>query len=113
MIEERTTSQKPGDAVLIYGNRTIGDIALAAELTALGKKIAMPIYNVLSEQKGYKGETGFVDGEKIKRLVPDVKSRDVYICGPPPMMKSLIAELTAMGVPPAQIHYERFSLHKD
>lgn len=112
MIEERAGWQAPGKAVLVYGNRTLKDAALLSELTTLGKKIGMPIHNVLSEQNGYKGETGYIDGERIKRLVPDFKTRDIFVCGPPPMMNSLIADLKAMGVPPKQIHYERFALHK-
>lgn len=112
MIEERAAWPEPGNAVLIYGNKTIGDSTLLAELDELGKKIHMPIHNVLSEQKDYKGEAGYVDGEKIKRLVPDVTKRDVFVCGPPPMMNSIIAELKSMGVPAGQIHYERFALHK-
>jgi len=112
MIQERATWQKPGDSVLIYGNRTVGDSTLLDELKTYAAKIKMPIHNVLSEQKDYRGEKGYVDGEKIKRLVPDVAQRDVYLCGPPPMMASIVASLKQMGVPSGQIHYERFSLHK-
>lgn len=112
LIEERSQMSEPGDSVLIYGNRTQADTALLAELQKLGAKINMPIYNVLSEQPGYKGEKGYVDGEKIARLVPDIIERDVYLCGPPPMMRGIIAALTEMGVPKKQIHYERFALHK-
>ena len=34
---------------------------------------------------------------------------DVYVCGPPPMVDAAYAELTAVGIPPDQIHAERFS----
>lgn len=112
LIEERANSPQPGDAVFIYGNRTVADTALMDELKALASKINMPIYNVLSEQPGYRGETGYVDEEKIKRLVPDVTKRDVFLCGPPPMMQGVVAALKKLDVPQGQIHYERFSLHK-
>ncbi len=112
MIEDQARRSERGNSVLLYGNRTVADTIFLDELAQLGKQIDMPIHNVLSEQKGYKGETGFIDAEKIKRLVPDVTTRDIFLCGPPPMMWGIITQLKALGVPAAQIHYERFSLHK-
>ena len=41
-------------------------------------------------------------------LVPDVRRRDVFLCGPAPMMAAAVASLAALGVPPAQVHAERF-----
>lgn len=113
MIEDQANRGEKGNAVLLYGNRTQADTIFWQELTQLGKKIAMPIINVLSDQKGYTGETGYIDKEKITRLVPDVMERDVFVCGPPIMMWNVIDQLKEIGVPPAHIHYERFSLHKD
>jgi ferredoxin-NADP reductase len=42
--------------------------------------------------------------------VPDLRSRDVYVCGPPGMAGPLLAELRGLGVRPAQIHIESFEL---
>jgi predicted ferric reductase len=111
MIEQQVALDERGNSVLLYGNRTEADTIFLQELHELGSKIAMPIHNVLSEQKGFKGENGFVDQEKISRLVPDVRERDVFLCGPPPMMAAIVKQLKELGVPESQIHYERFSLH--
>lgn len=112
MIEERAGSGQKSTAVMLYGNRSLSDTALMSELEPLAARIAMPIYNVLSDQKGYSGETGFIDKEKIARLVPDVAERDVFLCGPPPMMAGIKKALNELGVPAEQVHYERFALHK-
>jgi ferredoxin-NADP reductase len=45
----------------------------------------------------------------LRRLVPDVRQRDIYICGPIPMMEAVKHNLHQLRVPPAQIHTERFS----
>lgn len=112
LIQERATgAAQGGDAVLLFGNRTIGDTALLTELQQLGAKIKMPIHNVLSEQPGYSGENGIIDTQRIQRLVPDVAERDVFLCGPPPMMAGVRASLKQLGVPDGQVHYERFSLY--
>jgi len=112
MIQDQAARGETGNAIMLYGNRTEADTIFLKELTALSQQIKMPIYNVLSDQKDYKGEKGFIDKEKIARLVPDVATRDVFLCGPPPMMAGIRAMLHELGVPESQIHYERFALHK-
>ncbi|MGY6026122.1 ferredoxin reductase family protein [Streptomyces spinosirectus] len=47
---------------------------------------------------------------ELARLVPDVADRDVFLCGPPPMMNAVLRTLGELGVPKRQIHFERFSL---
>jgi ferredoxin-NADP reductase len=47
---------------------------------------------------------------ELARLVPDIGERDVFLCGPPPMMKAVLRSLDDLGVPKRQIHFERFSL---
>ncbi|MET9906208.1 ferredoxin reductase family protein [Streptomyces sp. NPDC006476] len=47
---------------------------------------------------------------ELARLVPDIGERDVFLCGPPPMMKAVLGSLGELGVPKRQIHFERFSL---
>lgn len=112
LIAERAGWTNTEDAVFLYGNRTLDDTIFPKELADLAKKLHMPMHNVLSEEKNYAGEKGYIDKEKIARLVPDVATRDVYLCGPPPMMDGIRAALAELGVPKAQVHYERFSLYK-
>ncbi|CAL9399621.1 Flavohemoprotein [Streptomyces sp. enrichment culture] len=47
---------------------------------------------------------------ELARLVPDLTGRDVFLCGPPPMMNAVLGSLRELGVPGPQIHFERFSL---
>jgi predicted ferric reductase len=47
---------------------------------------------------------------ELARLVPDIAERDVFLCGPPPMMNAVLRTLADLGVPKQQIHFERFSL---
>src|SRR6185503_13870864 len=113
MVEAQVRKNEKDASVLLYGNRSVADTIFLDELSELGELINMPVYNVLSDQKNYKGEKGFIDKEKIIRLVPDIVERDVFLCGPPPMMWGIIDQLKEIGMPATQIHYERFALHKD
>lgn len=53
---------------------------------------------------------GYIDEEKINRLVPDFLERDVYVCGPPVMMKKVISDLVRLGIKKNKIYFEKFSL---
>jgi ferredoxin-NADP reductase len=50
-----------------------------------------------------------LDAAGLRALVPDVRDRDVYLCGPFRLMESVRASLTALGVPASQVHLERFA----
>ena len=108
LMEEMLAKGK--QAVLLYANRAEKDIVFRKELDELSGRYRAPVTHVLSAEPGFNGEQGFVDEEKIQRLVPDVVKRDVYLCGPPPMMDKLIKMLQHIGVPMSSIHFERFSL---
>ncbi len=45
----------------------------------------------------------------LERLVPDVRDREVFVCGPLPMMKAVIEALHALDVRGSRIRYERFA----
>jgi predicted ferric reductase len=45
----------------------------------------------------------------IRWLVPDVATRDVYLCGPPGLLEDARRSLRTLGVPEAQIHCEQFA----
>jgi len=103
--------KKQQDVVLLYGNRTSNEIIFKDELEEL--KIKFPnlkVVHVLSGEENYSGEKGNIDREKIARLVPDLKERDVYLCGPAAMTKKLLNEVKALGVNKSQLHFEKFNL---
>lgn len=99
------------DIQLLYTNKTSGEITLKKELDDLSKQFGFPLTYIITQEDSYKGEKGRIDEAKIKRLVKDVKQRDIFICGPVPMMEGLKQVLVGLGVEKSHIHYEKFSLH--
>jgi ferredoxin-NADP reductase len=55
------------------------------------------------------GLPGRDDAERLRRLVPNPRQYDVYLCGPPVWMDLVRTSLRAAGVPRHAIHDERFS----
>ena len=45
----------------------------------------------------------------IAHLVPDVRDRDVILCGPPGMVEDVSVSLRLLGVPAAAVHHEEMS----
>jgi predicted ferric reductase len=109
LIEEALAQKL--DCALIYGNKSPDDIVFRSELDGLAKK-GLKITHVFSDApRSYRGEIGYVDAGRIAQLAPDFAERDIYLCGPPPMMAGIIDGLSAGGEVPANLHYERFALH--
>ncbi|MDD5749590.1 MAG: ferric reductase-like transmembrane domain-containing protein [Patescibacteria group bacterium] len=102
--------KKGKDIKLLYANRSSQDIVFKDELEQLAQAKGAQIIHILSEQADFAGEKGHVDEEKIKRLVPDIDRREVYLCGPPAMIDSVKKLLKSLPNPPSKIHYEKFSL---
>ncbi len=98
------------NCTVLYANRDFKTTALQNELNALAAKNDCRIHYIMSHDQDWSGESGYMDREKIMRLVPDLKEREVFLCGPAPMMQSVLKILSSEGVPKNRIHYEKFSL---
>ncbi|MEU3850253.1 ferredoxin reductase family protein [Streptomyces sp. NPDC029554] len=94
-----------GHAVVIYRVATDRDAVLYDELHDLALARGAALHLVT----GPPVPDRLAPGE-LARLVPDINERDVYLCGPPPMMNAVLGSLRELGVPRPQIHFERFSL---
>lgn len=51
---------------------------------------------------------GRLDRQALQQ-VPDLTTRNIYLCGPDAFMRQMLTDLAALGVDPARIHTERFS----
>ncbi len=51
-----------------------------------------------------------LDAAALRRLVPDLVLRDLFVCGPTGFTAALVAAAREAGVPRARIHHESFAL---
>lgn len=58
----------------------------------------------------YSQEKGRLSAKAINDLDSDLFKKDIYICGPPPMMKGLIDQLVQLRVKKSHIHSEEFAM---
>ncbi len=100
------------EVILLYSSRKRSGIVFEGELARLEQSSngRFKVFHVLSDDPDWSGENGRIDAEKISRLVPDLPEREIFLCGPPQMMKGLRKILAGLGVGNKSIHYEKFTL---
>jgi glycine betaine catabolism B len=96
---------------LFYGCRTEGDIVFREEFEALAQKnknlkLVMTV-NVPSPD--WKGSTGFIDVNMIKKELPNYLDNVFFACGPPPMVKAMENLVANLGLPKEQLKLEYFT----
>ncbi len=55
-------------------------------------------------------QKGFLSVAFIKQYSGELKGKEVFICGPPPMMKAMRQQFKAEGLPGTSIHSEEFAM---
>jgi len=98
---------------LLYGNPKMEQAVFGKELSeieASGRPRLKVVHVLSAPDEGWSGETGFVDGEKIRRYCGgDLSGKTFYVCGPPPLIAGVVAALGEMGVAHQRIRVEIFS----
>jgi ferredoxin-NADP reductase len=90
-------------AVLLRGSRP-ADLVLREEIAAEVRRRG----GVLAEAVGARQQIR-ITAETLRRAFPDIRDRDVFICGPEAFTAAVAAECRAAGVPAARIHFESFA----
>jgi ferredoxin-NADP reductase len=118
MLNWSLAMQPRREVWLFYGVRSRAELVMQAQLQALSAQYPdFHLHICLSDpQPGDLDEYplgtvqlhhGRVDVELLRHLLP-LKPYHYYICGPTPMLQTLVPALEDWGVPNGRIHYEAF-----
>jgi predicted ferric reductase len=102
-----TLPAAPGDITMIYRANSAEDLVLRTELDWIAGERGCAVHYLLGPPK--RGNRDHLSAERLRKLVPDLRERDVFLCGPEPMMLAARAGLKAAGVPRRHIHHESFT----
>lgn len=99
---------------LFYSNRRPEDAAFLDELAAISNinpnYVFIPTMTSAAGSKlTWTGETGYINAEKLTRVVDDLTAPIYYIAGPAGMVKALRATLADCGVDESAIRAEEFA----
>jgi predicted ferric reductase len=98
---------EPGELTLLYRVQTPNDFVFRNELDELVRSRGIVIHPLAGPEIG-DDRTDRLGIPALRSLVPDVLDRDVFVCGPAALVDVVRRRLRVIGVPPTQIHIERF-----
>ncbi|WMJ74050.1 ferredoxin reductase family protein [Cytophagaceae bacterium ABcell3] len=116
MIRHMRDSGFKGNVTLLYSNIQEADIAFREELKAIeaNNDFLKVVFLLQKADKDWEGEQGIIDKYVLDQyLKNDYLTKDYYICGPAPMITSIINILKQKGVDANQLHTEIFELAAD
>jgi predicted ferric reductase len=96
-----------GSAILLYRASTPSDLPLYHELSQIAERRGFGLYPLVGPREA--GPDPFSPAE-LRRLVPDLAERDVYLCGPPGLVHAARRGLRRAKVSGRRIHVESFDL---
>ena len=96
---------------LFYGCRTDGDIAFKEEFEKMqNENKNLKIVCIVNQPSNeWKGETGIITADMLKKILPDYNETVFYTCGPPPMVKAMETIIESLGLPKTQMKQEYFT----
>jgi predicted ferric reductase len=98
-----------GDVEVIYRVLRREDIVFADELDALAERRGVSVRYVVGDHRSDEGRD-LLTAAHLRELVPDLRERDVYLCGPPAMVAAIEKDVRRAGVQRRALHVERFAL---
>ncbi len=93
---------------LLYRARSWEDVVFKAELDELVAERGGVVQYIVGRRGEEVAAQPFAPDELI-RAVPDLRERDVFLCGPRDMVEAVLGSCRSLGVPPRQVHVERFA----
>ena len=97
----------PDGTVVIYRARSEDELVFREELEWLAAERGARVWFVLGNRDDPWPKRVFTQ-RGMRELVPDVRRRDVYLCGPEGMVSTSVRALRRLRVPRRQIHLDPF-----
>ena len=107
LLEELPASR--GNLTLVYRASSPEEVVFREEIDQLASLRGATVHYLVGRRGSREMPIDPLEPRALRRLVPDIHDRDIYICGPTGMMQRVLSGLRWLRIPSAQIHYERFS----
>ena len=104
ILETLRVEQQP---VVLYRVRAADDLVHLPEIDALAKARQGRVCTLVGPRVQLAVKDPF-SATELRSAVPDVETREVFVCGPESKLHAARKGLTSAGVPLERIHCERF-----
>jgi predicted ferric reductase len=98
-----------GDAIVVYRVVSEDEIVFAEELRELARAREATLHYVVGGHSAPGGDR-LLSPAHLRELVPDIRKREVFVCGPPAMTAAVERSVRRAHVPRRHVHVERFAL---
>jgi ferredoxin-NADP reductase len=114
MLRQAAEQKLPHSLSLFYSNRRPEDAAFLEELEELEKensnyKFIGTMTEMAGSNRGWQGETGFINQEMLTKYIGDLAAPIYYIAGPPKMVTAMQQTLSLAGVNSDDVRAEEFA----
>ena len=99
-----------GSVIVLYRVHAAADAVLLSEVRALAADRDAQVHVLAGRTGAGSPPNRPFEPDNLVALVPDIRERDIFVCGPPAMTDAVLRSLRTLKVPAVQIHAERFSL---
>jgi predicted ferric reductase len=100
--------QRKNGVVVLYRARSWQNVVFKDELDGLVHSRGGEIHYIVG-RRGTEIHPHPLGSKFLRTTVPDLRERDIFICGPPEMLHDVAESLAELGIPADQIHRERFA----
>jgi ferredoxin-NADP reductase len=110
MLRHATETEPTRPVVLLYSARREEQLAFRDELAAIDRRHPQVrvVFAITEGSTGPGVYPGRIDDALVRAAMPNVADAIALICGPQPMIDGQRQLLRSMGMPDAQIRFERF-----
>ena len=113
ILRQAAKDQLPQRLLLLYSNRRPEDAAFLAELQQLEQqnknfRLVVTMTEMSKSSRPWKGETGLIDEDMLKRVGGDLSAPIYYLAGPPAMVNAIRQALNRAGINDDDIRSEEF-----
>jgi predicted ferric reductase len=91
------------DVVALIRASTVDDLVHRDEIAALVQQRGGQLREIIGPRHRAR-----LDAKALRRAVPDIAGRDIYVCGPAGFSTEIVDAALRLGVPDEQIHIEAF-----
>lgn len=114
IVRQAAHDQDPHHLYLFYSNRRPEDAAFLDLLAETAKEnpnfhLVATMTDMDKSHREWKGETGFINKDMLKKYLPTLQGPIYYLAGPPGMVTAMRGILTEAGADEDDIRTEEFS----
>ncbi len=101
-----TLEHRGGQLTLLYRASTPGDVIFRHELEQIAQRRGAQLIWMIGRSADPENQ---MTADNLRRLVPDIAERDVYLCAAPALAAAVRKGLSGAGVPARHFHEENFA----